>query len=107
MKCIFYTVETENLKSDEVHLKPIMGGNSERQVEGGGQGEGGEGDRGEEHDQCEGEVEEKPQSQRERNQHQSKGQRVGEEAQEVFIIEKSENPINRIMITKKTYFSWY
>ena len=90
MKYIFYTVETENLKSDEVHLKPIMGGNSERQVEGGGQGDGEEGDRGEEHDQSKGEVEEKPQSQRERDQHQSKGQRVGEEVQEVIIIERSE-----------------
>ena len=86
----FYTTETENLESDEVYPKPIMGGNSERQVEGGGQGEGGEGDRGEEHEQSEGEVEEKPQSQRERDQHRSKGQRVGEEVQKVIIFKKSE-----------------
>ena len=101
-----YTTETENLKNDKVHPKPLIGGNSERQ-EGEGQGEGGGSDRDEEHDQSESEVEEKPQSQRERGQHQPEGLRVEEEVQEVIIIEKGKNPINRTMITMETHFSWY
>ena len=91
------------MKNDEVHPRPIIGGNSKRQEEGEGQGEDREGDRGGEHDQSEGEVEGKPKSQRERDQHQSNGQRVREE---VLEIEKGKNPINRA-ITKKTHFSWY
>ena len=85
LKYIFYTIETENLESDKIHPKPIVGGNSERQEEGGGQGEGGEGERDGKCDESEDEVEEEPQNQKEKDQHLLEGQRMGEREQEIII----------------------
>ena len=100
LNTFLYIIETKTMESDEVHHKPIMIENGEEQ--GGRRGKGKEGDRSNGHDESEGEIEEKPQSQRERDQHQLNGQRVGEEVQEL-ITEKGESPINRIRVTKKTY----
>ena len=93
-KYIFYTIEIENLKSDELHPKPIMGGNSERQEEEGRQGEGGEVDRDGKCDECVDEVKEKPQNQKEKDQHQLEGQAMGEREQEAIYNTKSNKQYN-------------